>query len=106
MKMKFRHASPLALVGWYLIMPPRCPTYPAERKPCRNAIAASFPWLDTGAPVARWHVVSVFENADACNAALMAALDALTKQDDNNPAAAADDPYLAQCIATDDPRLK
>ncbi len=96
--MKPRHAAALALVGWYLMMPPIPPK-------------GSTPMVgvDAQAPLSKWTVSSGFDTAAACHVAHGKLLDDAAKL--GNPkeleviriqVAMAD----SQCIATDDPRLK
>jgi hypothetical protein len=104
--MKPRHAAALALVGWYLIVPPN------------SKVPHS---VDSTAPISRWRIITDFESADSCNQALTelknkngdpAKLDRtgrLRRFQRVQPA----DPELgrarvdhAACIASDDPRLK
>ena len=58
--MKLRHAAALALVGWYLMIPP------IVRPPGREGTA------DTKAPLSKWVKVirSAFDSEDACHIAL------------------------------------
>jgi hypothetical protein len=103
---KPRHAAALALVGWYLMVPPDS-TVPHS--------------VDSAAPMSRWSIVTNFESADTCKQALTelqnkngdpAKLDAtgrLRRFQKREPA----DLGLARaridhasCIATGDPRLK
>jgi hypothetical protein len=131
-QMNFRHAAVLALVGWYLIMPP----FGKDGK------------VDLKAPLARWEQADSFDSAEACHqaraqgievadllqarlreelAALMQKLDSVSKEQVDN----ADPEKLkefnermedlkpgeqdiidsatrhesSQCIASDDPRL-
>jgi hypothetical protein len=102
-----RHAAALALVGWYLIVPPNFTGRPHS--------------IDSAAPISRWTIVTSFNSADICKEALTelqnkngdpAKLDAtgkLRRFQRRQPA----DPELARlrvnnaaCIATEDPRLK
>lgn len=91
--MKVLRASAIALVGWYLILPPRTPS-----------------GVDSRAPLARWTKYKDYESAGEC---------ALGKVDLQNRARGAfGDPSLeltlrqreqfqaADCIADDDPRLQ
>ena len=106
MQMRFRHAAALALVGWYLMVPPDS-TVPHS--------------VDSAAPISRWTIVTNFEGADTCKQVLTelqnkngdpAKLDAtgrLRRFQKRQPA----DPELARarvdhaaCIAIDDPRLE
>jgi hypothetical protein len=127
--MKPHHAAALALVGWYLMMPPlkenplvRSPTYEPSRSNEGDLV-------DTKAPLSIWTNVRSFDSASQCNWML----DHLTKDYDKDidrelhkevgrdPKEAdrdiSSDKFLrhyvgslrierAKCIATDDPRLK
>jgi len=105
--MKSRHAAALALVGWYLMVPPRDGST-----------------IDTKAPLAQWENWSSFDSAAECESA--------AKRDERTSIAELKNPALRertrkrehphidpatnvvlddqaldeQCIATDDPRLK
>jgi hypothetical protein len=87
-----RHAAALALVGWYLMMPP-----PPDRP--------NGP-VDISASLSRWEIIDSFDGAEECSKyrfiiqGFMA--DPTTgKKRDPTPRGAA-----AVCISTDDPRLK
>ena len=54
--LKSRHLAALALVGWYLMMPPDSAKIPHE--------------VDAEVPLARWIVVSSFETEENCEKAL------------------------------------
>ena len=83
-----RHAAALALVGWYLMIPPRT--------------AHDQQTFDDRAPLARWFVFSVHDAAHECEGAKF--LNREGHKQSGDPMKAALD--SAQCIATDDPRLK
>jgi len=116
--MKPRHAAALALVGWYLIMPPPGPP--------RSTGANTAPPNDN-APFNQWTIRNSFDSAQACDAAKQKDLDTaatdLNKQDQLAeqrqglwPDNFSDQEFLvadqfeyateALCISTDDPRLK
>ncbi|MGO9450233.1 MAG: hypothetical protein ACLQDV_04160 [Candidatus Binataceae bacterium] len=85
--MKLYHVSALALVGWYLMVPPQ----------------TRFRWIgqpryDDGAPLGSWTTEQSFDKAEACNAARLA-----PQNQGEDPAAGMDH---AVCVATDDPRLR
>jgi hypothetical protein len=87
-QMKLRHAAALALVGWYLMSPPHLHW---------NGQHVTFS-LD--APLREWKVVQPFDEAWKCDKRLM-----------QNVVECGTCPLeslwlSAQCIATDDPRLK
>ncbi len=92
--MKSRHAAALALVGWYLMVPPW--TAPDT--------------FDSKAPISKWQVFLSFDSAQQCQDAQ---IDYHAKWRRNafqrNERVVAYNVRLfgeAQCIATDDPRLK
>ena len=103
--MKPRHAAVLALVGWYLMMPP---------------IKGNLPDLktDTDAPLSRWQQRGAYDTAKACEEKLevLQGADGLTEAESKLSAGknvtakelqilSAPINY-ARCVATDDPRLK
>ena len=87
--MTLRHAAALALVGWYLMSPP---------------FDASLKKPDLDAPLAKWSQIGSFDTAQECNGqeaynlkqAHAARVTGLLLETDE----------AAQCIASDDPRLK
>jgi len=90
--MTLRKAAALALVGWYLMMPP---------------------WGKLNAPLSEWVVYQSFDSAENCAAARKVLVDYLANykgmamtlitQSGGNLQF---DGSVATCIATDDPRLK
>ncbi len=108
--MKLHHAAALALVGWYLMVPPSmsetnwlCGTsLPAtashelfgtgnEKECARWAEIA-----DMNAPLSEWHEASPFETLSDCEEGQKRLIDA---------AKPGSPEHGAKCIATDDPRL-
>lgn len=98
--MKLRHAAALALVGWYLMLPPL-------------PIGQTEP--DARAPLGDWYILEPFDAASVCQSELVQIAD--TKSDrrkkllvdqvnDKQRRYLASAFPKAQCIATDDPRLK
>jgi hypothetical protein len=97
--MKLRHAAALALMGWLLMVPPVVP-------PTRE--------VNKSAPLKEWTVIFEFPNNEGCDSARYK----LRKQTLAGQAAQAKgktptiDPDAfcalcsAQCVASDDPRLK
>ncbi len=84
MEMKFRHAAALALIGWYVIVPP-----------------APDPTL----PLSQWRVVHESgSNLDCRVRALMARVNA--KQPPNNGNWVRNPNSYTQCVASGDLRLK
>jgi hypothetical protein len=97
-----RHAAALALVGWYLMVPP---TFENQY----GAIQA-----DDSTPVSKWGQQAVYDSAGACNEGKsdyfkQSVLASKLVDKTNGPkagAAIAVAALNAQCIASDDPRLK
>ena len=106
--MNARHATALALVGWYLIAPP-------VRTP-RN----DYPYLDWHAEYHDWKVLCASKSEDDCEAARRAGKKAATHGavmifpsgprdqdfDEAHPGPWVEQQAVAECIASDDPRLK
>jgi hypothetical protein len=87
--MKLRHAAALALFGWYLIIPPT---------------GREHPMGDVDAPLGRWvKRPTVYRNKDECEHVLDRHI-RLTHA--KNRQTVVRFWKQAQCIATDDPRLK
>jgi hypothetical protein len=89
-----RHAAALALVGWYLMAPP----YGAVH-----------------APLGKWDIVKVLDSAKQCQSDRDSLVVTAQKELESNKGLATEtksggteyfDATAAQCIATDDPRLK
>ncbi len=109
-----RHAAALALVGWYLMVPPGKVDVTS---PPRKVVPGSFRFRPN-APIAQWEEVSVFDSAKECEDARTSySLDDLYRQmqkpryaNDFRPSLTRKDiaslMATALCVATDDPRLK
>ncbi len=84
----------LALIGWYLMMPP--------------AHQVNGEWkLDADAPLSSWELVSSYDSAHECET--FRGLDKLAheKAETSGPSAAASPARQHElCLATDDPRIK
>ena len=78
MKMKLHHAATLALVGWYLMMPP------LGGQPFTGIK------VGPGAPLAHWIIKGTFTTEQECNA-----------HRDTGPMG-----QFEQCVTNDDPCLK
>lgn len=90
--MKPHHAAALALVGWYLMIPPSSTLPPgvAYKEPLRN-----------------WKIVRGFDTADDCDDFLSTFFEqAREKQGLNILEPAYRDYMFAECVASDDPRLQ
>jgi len=88
--MKLRHAAALALVGWYLMMPPSvCPSDPRSMRPC---------FLDPSLPLNQWNRDGYFDSADACDDRLN-----IIKRQLAPDVPSVVDEY--QCVYEGDPRL-
>ena len=89
--MKRRHAAALALVGWYLIIP-------------LSTLPQSVAYKE---PLSKWQIVQGFDTADDCNDFLSTFFaDSRQKRALNLLEPAYRDYMFAECISTDDPRLK
>jgi len=97
--MKVCHAVALALVGWYLIFPPRNPNRQTDDV------------VNVDAPYSEWNIMDSFDTADACRSAR----DGVRQWSEHNKDCTSKirfDAYLclrqvsAICISVDDPRLK
>ena len=85
--MKLRHTAAVALMGWYLFVPPQTRTWwiGAER-------------YDDAAPLNKWTIERSFDKAEGCEAARLA-----TEQQAGDAAIRMSH---AVCVASDDPRLR
>jgi hypothetical protein len=92
-----RHAVALALVGWYLLLPPHSGRKPEELK------------FDLTAPLSRWtHSQKVFDSALDCELATARVRSPLDRLLPNDEARSKWHHALdaARCVPEDDPRLK
>jgi hypothetical protein len=89
--MTFRHAAALALAGWYLIIPSSTlPPGVAHKEPLR-----------------KWQTVRGFDSADDCEDFRSAFFERSRQRQGLNVLEPSYRDYMfAECIATDDPRLK
>ncbi len=93
MSMNLRHAAALALVGWYLMVPP---------------FDASGKKHDLDAPLAKWSQIGWFDTAKECDAQEaynLKVFENLKECSDCSGMLLYQD-QTAQCIQADDPRLK
>ncbi len=99
--MKLRHAATLALTGWYLMVPTSYGDHSLR--------------YERELPLSRWTAFESFNSADDCEITMAGAIrntakDRIEHQDDpNNGTPAQRLAFLytqAQCIETDDPRLR
>ncbi len=104
--MKRRHAAALALVGWYLMMPP---VY-QNGKEVERDIDIGGGHLDETAPLSKWAIVGSFDSAAECEKNLLAGRDLSVMPEPNLKSQASQAIKrrweFAACIASDDPRLK
>jgi hypothetical protein len=90
--MKQRHAVALALIGWYLMVPP---TEDANR-------------IDPSVPLPKWVVLRAFDTAAACNDAQDQLRYRVSRLNLQIPdaSAASEAAEFSQCIASNDQRLR
>jgi hypothetical protein len=104
--MKPRHAAALALVGWYLMMPPQDLRVPGDE-------------IEETAPLSRWIMAGSYDSADECAAVQSKLLSGMSPSETAKVKADLKKHgkewsgelykkrvYASQCISTDDPRLK
>ena len=102
--MKPRYAAALALVGWYLMLPP----------PGTNPFTTGR-WFEKDAPLSTWYLEKSFDTAEDCDRARQKKYDEASSKikvlaESHSIQASADAQILAgdkfnRCIETDDPRL-
>jgi hypothetical protein len=111
--MKPRHATALALVGWYLMVPPQL------------VVGGRVLSYDLNAPFSKWEQGGSFDSAEECNRGWAQHLDLANnlanaptsehdlrkygvtrKQDKVFSYVQIEAARMARCIASDDPRLK
>ena len=102
--LKSRHLAALALVGWYLMMPPDSAKVPHD--------------VDTGVPLAHWIVVSTYDTEENCEGALTGIQNSQTdpitldktgklkRLDRHDDALGKARALNAACVESDDIRLK
>ncbi len=90
--MTLRHAAALALVGWYLMVPPATPDW-------RDA--------DPKAPLSEWLTDGSYDNVNDCNEAIVRLYEqAPIPKPETMSYGLWVQNRQAVCVATDDPRLK
>jgi hypothetical protein len=119
--MKPSHAVALALVGWYLMLPPLRPVSPEDVSDRRVdlTVPPNRPMVDLTAPLAQWTIIKTFPTEKECRARAKAALSEYRfKKMKDSFATTGYQSYPARdlspleqekdsrCIATDDPRRK
>jgi hypothetical protein len=95
--MRVSHAAAVALVGWYLMVPP--------------PLLHTSPPVDFDAPLSKWGIFSAHDSAADCEETLVVFYELAKTELVENPA---DERYRirfyqlesSQCIASDDSRLK
>jgi len=102
--LKSRHLAALALVGWYLMMPPDSAKVPHD--------------VDTGVPLAHWIVVTTYDTEENCEGALTGIQNSQTdpitldktgklkRLDRHDDALGKARALNAACVESDDIRLK
>jgi hypothetical protein len=99
---KPRHAAALALVGWYLMLPPFPYSGPSKFE------------VDTDASLDKWKIFASYDTASECTVDLLEMHKKsekylpkmLAKKGKGLGYAEISAELMAQCIASDDPRLK
>ena len=98
--MTHRHAAALALVGWYLMVPPIGNDWETGRGV----------FVHWSAPISGWMTVSVYDSATECSKAQAGLYEDFMKThhfaSETEKAIVSQAYANGKCIATDDPRLK
>ena len=89
--MNLRHAAALALVGWYLMMPPL-------DQDTRD-------W-NTAAPFSEWTTIKSFHSKKDCRVDTHEALEAYRIQHFRDATPTPEYEGILRCVANNDPRLK
>jgi hypothetical protein len=99
--MNLRHAAALALVGWYLMMPPLAGPNASNLR------------VDLTAKLSQWEIVDSFDSADVCRVALLKDGHWAEEQakngkfeSENQRVALRWQRLEEKCVASDDPRLE
>lgn len=94
--MKPSHAAVLAVVGWYLMIPPALEEHSNHRI------------YTKAAPLSEWETAASFDTAKECKEALQELVKPLWSAINKKQHLSLDDmrPLYAKCFASDDPRLK
>jgi hypothetical protein len=90
--MKLHHTAALALMGWYLILPPRDARKPEGYNP--------------DAPLKQWYQARAFDSAKACEDARQEFIGYSETGESADHKLMLDALESGRCISTDDPRLK
>jgi len=105
--MKLRHAAALALVGWYLTMPPVNPVDERAARLNSDGYMKSGKWtVELNAPLVQWTIDERFDTTSGCEVARTRLPGPFASQDGTFEKAYYKAAKAARCIATDDPRLK
>jgi hypothetical protein len=112
--MNFRHAAALALVGWYLMVPP--PQSPPAALATNIDAINAYRRMPQRLPLSQWNMIESFDSDEDCRACELAAskekeydFPKRSTKIDMNAVAAGYSHYAGvwgRCIASDDPRLK
>ncbi len=94
--MNLHHAAELALVGWYLVIPPKLGVNSKDQIYVEPA------------PFSRWQISESFDTAKECQEAARALAQPVQSAAEAGQRQSLEDFRLvyAKCIASDDPRLK
>jgi hypothetical protein len=107
--MNLRHAAALALVGWYLMVPPLTEDgHPARLS---GPISPDSVWgVEFKAPLSKWELNGTYNSASQCNEERETRSERIRKEthwpEGSRSWAFGEDFIDSQCIASDDPRLK
>jgi hypothetical protein len=91
--MKPRHAAGLALVGWYLMIPP-------------VVSGGGTIYADRSVPFSKWTIQGTYDTVQRCETMKTQEIDAAKQKQGEAESYALEASYYSECIEADDPRLK
>jgi hypothetical protein len=107
--MRFRHAAALAIVVWYLMVPPLTEDgHPAQMS---GPIRGNSVWgVEVKAPLSKWELNGTYDSASRCNEERKTRSERIRKEtqwpEGSRSWAFGADLIDSLCVASDDPRLK
>jgi hypothetical protein len=91
--MTLRPAAAVALVGWYLMVPP-------------VVSGGGTIYADRSVPLSKWKIHSAYDSAQHCEMAKAQEIKAAKQKQGEAESYALESSYYSECIEADDPRLQ
>jgi hypothetical protein len=105
--MNLRHTAALALVGWYLMMPPVYKSSAPESEHISVKLGNDYFSIHDEAPISEWENSYSYDPASDCQAVILRLLkQKVPKAVDSFEGQQSMRNLSAKCISSDDPRLK